>query len=941
MADRRSNSVQGTKSIAESPVSLSAMALALLAGTTSAMAQFGQVPGQQPENEGEAMRDPLAGGAVENDDAKGVVVDENNLVDIHVQNEDLTKVLRTLSLMSQRNLVVSPQVSGTVTTSMYGVTFYEALDALLNVNGYGYVERGNFIEVYPIEYIKKIIEENRPKVTQIVNLNYLEAVAAAEFVKPLLSENGEIKTNGDAGSFTLGDGPSGGESFAHSATMVIYDYQENVDAIVEMVGQLDTKPQQVLVEATILQTSLTENNEFGVDFTILGSLDPTAFINGLSPVQALKDGIGSKLVGTSATSVPLPGGGFGNATESTVGNTSGPGGFKFGIVAGEASLFLKLLAEVGDTTILSRPKLLTLNRQPARVLVGRKVGYLQTTSTDTSTTQSVEFLDTGTQLTLRPFVAKDGSIRMELKPAVSEAVIRNTQDATGAAVTIPDEITNEMNLNIQTRDGQTIVLGGLFRESTSADRRQVPFLGDLPIVGYAFRGMEDETTRNEIIFMIKTSLVNDQVLIEQGARGEEYVKHVRSGARDQLLPWSREKQSAQLLIDAQRLAREGNYKEALYTVRRSLALNPAQADAIALRERLVNNKTEWPHRSMLQEIVHGETETLMNQLPSDVPSLVAAQELAEKQAKENAKNGGKNAPAPQKAGPSSGEEPTYANVVEGPLSAAPSNSTPPVGANPNASDPDAEPLTIEELGKAVGALALAEESTTAAEAQANLTPLANNVEALANAEQNTPVVTPAPEPERIAITPSPVKPVEPEANMVPLANAMVELSVAEQMGEQITAAQLNEEPRNVAPTPSPSFAPVTSGEETVAFSNSSTGFAENPGEVEEPTATEFAATLARSNEVPSPALGGANATPSPVAARPANQAPRSTASVAPGSSRIDFGKLMQAQGPSDEHMSQLFDLVVSKAVWGSPVAALTMNTPGHRSGNAGDGPATP
>ena len=938
MADRRSNSVQGNKSIAESPVSLSAMALALLAGTTSANAQFGQMPGQQPENEGESIRDPLAGGAVEGDESKGVVVDENNLVDIHVQNEDLTKVLRTLSLMSQRNLVVSPQVSGTVTTSMYGVTFYEALDALLNVNGYGYVERGNFIEVYPIEYIKKIIEENRPKVTQIVNLNYIEAVAAAEFVKPLLSENGEIKTNGDAGSFTLGDGPSGGESFAHSATMVIYDYQENVDAIVEMVGQLDTKPQQVLVEATILQTSLTENNEFGVDFTILGSLDPTAFINGLSPVQALKDGIGSKLVGTSATSVPLPGGGFGNATESTVGNTSGPGGFKVGVVAGEASIFLKLLAEVGDTTILSRPKLLTLNRQPARVLVGRKVGYLQTTSTDTSTTQSVEFLDTGTQLTLRPFVAKDGTIRMELKPAVSEAVIRNTQDATGAAVTIPDEITNEMNLNIQTRDGQTIVLGGLFRESTSADRRQVPFLGDLPIVGYAFRGMEDETTRNEIIFMIKTSLVNDQVLIEQGARGEEYVKHVRSGARDQLLPWSREKQAAQLLIDAQRLAREGNYKEALYTVRRSLALNPAQADAIALRERLVNNKTEWPHRSMLHEIVHGETETLVSQLPSDVPSLVAAQELAEKQAKENAKNSGKNAPTPQKAGPSGGEAPTYANVVEGPLSAAPSNTTP-VGANPNASDPDAEPLTIEELGKAVGALALAEENTTAAEAQGDLTPLANGVGALSAAEQNTPAATPTPASERVAITPSPVKPVEPEANMVPIANALVELSVAEQMGEPITAAQLNEEPQGVAPTPTPSSTPATSGKETVAFSGNSTGFAENPGEVEEPTATEFAATLASNNEAPSPALGGSNATPSPVAATPVNQAPRPSA--APASSRIDFGKLMQAQGPSDEHMSQLFDLVVSKAVWGSPVAALTMNTPGHRSGNAGTGPATP
>ena len=82
------------------------------------------------------------------------------------------------------------------------------------------------------------------------------------------------------------------------------------------------------------------------------------------------------------------------------------------------------------------------------MLVGKRVGYLNTTSTETSTTQTVEFLDTGTQLYFRPFVSSEGEVRMELKPQVSAAEIRNITDAKGAAVTIPDEVTQELVTNV-------------------------------------------------------------------------------------------------------------------------------------------------------------------------------------------------------------------------------------------------------------------------------------------------------------------------------------------------------------------------------------------------------------------------------------------------------------------------------------------------------------
>src|SRR5262245_28137020 len=125
-----------------------------------------------------------------------VKVDEHLIVDLHVNDEDLANVLQMLSIQSQRNIVTSKNVSAVVTANLYGVTFYEALDAILHVNGYGYVERGNFIYVYTLDELVKIEEQQRHQVWKVIHLNYLNSTDAGEFVNPLLSPNGQIKTNG-------------------------------------------------------------------------------------------------------------------------------------------------------------------------------------------------------------------------------------------------------------------------------------------------------------------------------------------------------------------------------------------------------------------------------------------------------------------------------------------------------------------------------------------------------------------------------------------------------------------------------------------------------------------------------------------------------------------------------------------------------------------------
>ena len=563
-------------------------------------------------------------GALAQDEGQPQVsVSEDELIDLAVKDEEISNVLELLSVQTQRNIVASRNVSGRVTANLYGVTFTEALGTILRVNGFTFVDEGKTIKVYTLEEYRRIEEELRraqPKFAKVLKLNYLNATDAQTFVDPLKSEDGQIMTSAEAEAFSLpADIPTGAEDYALSATLVVFDYAENIAAIEDLLARLDTRPAQVLVESTILQTSLTEENAFGVDFSIIDDLEFTDFINLGGPLSAVNSLINGG-TGQQGSGGLSPEDNSGTGIVSSPGNTGGPSTFKLGVVTDDVSIFVKMLDQVQDTMILANPKILTLNRQPSRVLVGRRVGYLNTTSTDTATTQTVEFLDTGTQLFFRPFVSADGEVRMELKPQVSEAIIREAADVNGAIVTIPDEVTQEIVTNVNVRDGQTVVLGGLFRESTQFARRQVPFVGDLPIVGAAFRGHDDETDRSEIIFMIKPSIVTDSLLASAADRAANDVERVRTGARQGLLPWSREKLSAAWNVQAEKYAREGNYDKAMFEIGRSLAINPYQPDIRRLRDRITGEREVWPNRSMLNGMFRAEITDRTGQVrPADPP----------------------------------------------------------------------------------------------------------------------------------------------------------------------------------------------------------------------------------------------------------------------------------------------------------------------------------
>lgn len=534
-------------------------------------------------------------------------------IDLHVKDLDLTKVLQLLSIQSQRNIIASKNVAGVVSADLYGVDFYQALDAILHSNGFGYMEKGQFIYVYTQDELEKQEAANRKQVSKIVRLNYLSAADASTFLSPLLSEKGSISVSGEAGAgFQPSLSNGGANSYAHADTLVIRDYQENVDEILAVLTDLDLRPKQVLVEATILQAKLSDATAFGVDFALFGDLDIGDFTNPLNAVNDMITG------GAGATD-----GNTGGAVVSNPGNVAtGPATIKLGFMGSDAAVFVRALDSVTDTTVLATPKLLVLNRQKADLLVGERLGYLSSTATDTSTTQTVEFLDVGTQLTLRPFVSDDDMVRIELRPSVSDGSTR----LEGGFI-IPDEQTQELTTNVIVASGQTVVLGGLFKEDTTIGRKQIPGFGEIPLLGNLGKGKDTTVERSEVIFLVKPTVMKDERLYAMGEALNGDAQRTAYGARQGLLPWSRTKLTQAAVRDALTAMEAGDEDKALWKTNVALYLDPTMTEAIRLKEQITGKKIYHHQASMLDAAIDA---TISNEMKDLGVELDAAVEPAAK-----------------------------------------------------------------------------------------------------------------------------------------------------------------------------------------------------------------------------------------------------------------------------------------------------------------------
>ncbi|MCP4759200.1 MAG: hypothetical protein GY876_07050 [Planctomycetes bacterium] len=549
-----------------------------------------------------------------------VAATEYGTFNLNARDIDLTQILEMLSEVSHRNILAGRDVTATVSVNLYDVSFDEALTAVLEVGDCASIEEGNFIYVHPKEYVKQVLESRRNRETRVYELFYISAESAEKIATPILSESGTVVSLGSVETgFDSSIESGGSDSWAFSAKLVVNDYEEQLDAIATTIKELDVAPTQVQVESAILQAAVKERNGFGVDFSFVTSMNFTDFIGGtgasgsgepVSPVGL----VGNLIDGLTPTNNVVAGQGNNGG--------GGEGTFKLGLIKDGFSIFIRALDDVTDTTILARPKVMCLNRQRARIHVGLDVGYLTSTVTDTSTTQAQEFLPSGIELVFRPFISPNNMIRMELNPGLSGVTQRKVNGFDGAEVTVNDKSTNNIVTNVRVRDGETIVLGGFYQEKSVISRKQVPLLGDVPLLGSAFRGQDDDIDRVEIIFLLTPTILQDEQLYEMGQDSLEIIDTVRVGVRSGLLPWSRDQMTANYNHDALQAYRNGELDLALFYANASLRQDLGQPEMHRFREQISGQRSSHWERDIGRRILLRE----MDMIPADTLDPVAPEE---------------------------------------------------------------------------------------------------------------------------------------------------------------------------------------------------------------------------------------------------------------------------------------------------------------------------
>jgi len=509
------------------------------------------------------------------------VIDPNNaqvdfsngcLIKFIAFRKDMTirEGLRLLAALCKKNIVPSSQVEGPLTISrLYNVTFEQSLEAVLGSN-FKYEQDGDFVKVYTADELKKIKADPERMTYKVITLYYITAAEAGKLVQAVLSSEAKIQmttaaqkmisSGGSGGSSSGGAGGGltssggGGDDMALNDMIVLFDYPENIQKAEAVLHEVDVRPRQVLVEATVMSVKLTEETKFGIDWNLLNGVAVTGFPSSIVGGQ-----------GTYAETV-----GFANTSSPTL---------RVGFSADNVQAIITALESVTDTTVLANPKVLAVNKQEGQVLIGNKIGYVNSlTQNQTSTTQQVAFLETGTRLVFRPYICNDGYVRLDIYPKDSDGVLK----ANG----IPDEKTTELKTNVLVKDGETVVIGGLFRDKVDATKDQVPLLGNLPILGVLFRGTKDTVSREEVVVMLTPHIVNDVTRGDAKDRMDD-VRMKREAAKDSLQGMDRARLAEDAYARAAKYYLEGDAQKALFNVKFALQMRPTYLEALRLRERIV------------------------------------------------------------------------------------------------------------------------------------------------------------------------------------------------------------------------------------------------------------------------------------------------------------------------------------------------------------------
>jgi type IV pilus secretin PilQ/predicted competence protein len=411
-------------------------------------------------------------------------------ISVNLKDVDLRDFFRLIHEISGLNVVLDPNVKGTLTIVLDDVPWDQALDIVLKNNDLDKQLDGNVLRIATKSTLQKEAEESRDLakaqaeaadvITTTRVLSYAKATDMSTTLKKFLSARGDIIADD------------------RSNTLIIRDIPSTLPVLDNLIRQLDRKSQQVEIEARVVEASRSFSREIGSQFGISAAGGhPTSFLSGagsvgtspithFAPVPPVIVTSGTPTTAPTSGSIPL--------------NTNLPAsvptsGFSYSFGADNFALDLIITAaeEKGVGKLLSKPKVITQNNQKATVKQGVKIPV----QTIVNNTVSVQFVDAVLELDVTPQITSEGTVYIDVT-VENDQIDQSIPRVEG----IPAIDTQSAETKVIVNDGATVVIGGIIVTTQSTDIQQVPLFGDVPVLGNLFKHTTVSSTSSELLFFL-------------------------------------------------------------------------------------------------------------------------------------------------------------------------------------------------------------------------------------------------------------------------------------------------------------------------------------------------------------------------------------------------------------------------------------------------------
>ncbi|WP_435634618.1 type IV pilus secretin PilQ [Pseudomonas solani] len=409
---------------------------------------------------------------------------------LNFQDIDVRSVLQLIADFTDLNLVASDTVQGNITLRLQNVPWDQALDLVLKTKGLDKRKVGNVLLVAPADEIaarerqelesQKQIAELAPLRRELIQVNYAKAADIARLFQSVTSGD-ETAGSDERGSVTVDE---------RTNSIIAYQTQDKLDELRRIVAQLDIPVRQVMIEARIVEANVDYDKSLGVNWRG-ARVGDNNFVVG---------GAGGNRVGGGGTS---PNTALGTFVDMGVDNASSSIGIGFVTDNTILDLELSAMEKTGNGEIVSQPKVVTSDKETAKILKGAEIPYQEASSSGATT---VSFKEAALSLEVTPQITPDNRIIMEVK------VTKDAPDFSRQVNGVPPINKNEVNAKVLVSDGETIVIGGVFSNTQTKTTDKVPFLGDLPYLGRMFKRDVVEDSKSELLVFLTPRIMNNQAI---------------------------------------------------------------------------------------------------------------------------------------------------------------------------------------------------------------------------------------------------------------------------------------------------------------------------------------------------------------------------------------------------------------------------------------------